>query len=545
MKALIIHGHFYQPPRENPWTGVVDPEPSALPFHDWNERVHAECYLPNSAARIVVVNTAEARIVNNYSRISFDFGPTLLSWLERNHAETYSRIIAADAESVLEHDGHGNAIAQAYNHAILPLGNEPDRRTQVRWGVADFRHRFGREPESIWLPETACNNEVLDLLIEESLKFVLLAPQQAKRIRSRTGIPGRTGIPACPGQTAESNVPDGQTLQSVLQTDDWQDVHNGAIDTSIAYRYFHRDGTNRSIAVFFYDQELAHGIAFEQALASSSSLLDRFAQRAIGAGSMVNVATDGESYGHHHKFGDLCLAHVVSGEAQARDFSLMNYGEYLARFPPQMEVEIDNGPNSEGTSWSCIHGVSRWIRDCGCHTGGDPAWNQSWRGPLRAALDYLRDQAAGCFEQTRGDLFADPWAARDDAISLVLDQFESRESFLRLHAPRHLSHEEQQRALLFLELQRNTLLMYTSCGWFFSDISGIEPIQILKYACRAIEIMSQLGLASPRARFLEMLSEARSNRPGFGTGADIYRQFVEPSNPFFTTGSEELAGTRA
>ena len=550
MKALIIHGHFYQPPRENPWTGVVDQEPDALPFHDWNERIHAECYQPNSAAHIVDVKTGEARIVNNYSRISFDFGPTLLSWLERNHAETYSRIIAADAESVLEHDDHGNAIAQGYNHAILPLCNERDRRTQVRWGVADFRHRFGREPESMWLPETACNDEVLDLLIEEGLKFVILAPQQAKRIRNRTGIPGRTGIPACPGQTGESNAPEGQTGKSVLhsqiaESNDWQDVHNGVIDTGIAYRYFHRDDSGRSIAVFFYDQELAHGIAFEQALASSSSLVDRFAQRAVGAGSMVNVATDGESYGHHHKFGDLCLAHVVSGEAQARDFSLMNYGEYLAKFPPQLEVEIDNGPDGEGTSWSCVHGVSRWIRDCGCHTGGDPACNQSWRGPLRAALDYLRDQAADCFEQTRGDLFADPWTARDDAISLVLDQFESRESFIRSHAPRDLSLEEQQRALLFLELQRNTLLMYTSCGWFFSDISGIEPIQILKYACRAIEIMNQLGLASPRARFLEILSEARSNRPGFGNGADIYRKFVEPSNPFFTTGSEELAGTRA
>ncbi|HEV2829916.1 MAG TPA: DUF3536 domain-containing protein [Pyrinomonadaceae bacterium] len=542
MITLIIHGHFYQPPRENPWTGVVDPEPGALPFHDWNERIHAECYQPNSAAHIVAANTGEERIINNYSQISFDFGPTLLSWLERNHAETYSRIIAADAESLLEHDGHGNAIAQAYNHAILPLSNERDRRTQVRWGTADFRYRFGREPESIWLPETACNDAVLDLLIEEGLKFVILAPQQARRIRSRTGIP------AGPGPT-NSKRQAALTGKSILQrqtakSDDWQDVLSGAIDTSIAYSYFHRDDPTRSIAVFFYDQELAHGIAFEKALASSASLLDRFAKRAIGAGAMVNVATDGESYGHHHKFGDLCLAYVVSGEAQARGFSLMNYGEYLARFPPQMEVEINNGPAGEGTSWSCVHGVSRWIRDCGCHTGGNPAWNQSWRGPLRTALDYLRDEAAGCFEQTRGELFTDPWAARDDAISLVLDQFKSREFFLRSHAPRELSSEEQRKALLFLELQRNTLLMYTSCGWFFSDISGIEPIQVLKYACRAIEIINELGLASARARFLEILSEARSNRPELGNAADIYRQVVEPSSPFFKTGSEELAGTR-
>jgi alpha-amylase/alpha-mannosidase (GH57 family) len=538
MNALIIHGHFYQPPRENPWTGVVEPELSALPFHDWNERIHTECYQPNSAARIIDPVSHEERVVNNYSQISFDFGPTLLSWLEQKHAETYQRILAADAESILSHNGHGNAIAQAYNHALLPLSNEKDRQTQVRWGVADFRFRFGREPESMWLPETACNDDVLGLLIDEGLKFVIVAPQQAKRVRSRTDIP------ACPGRAEESNGEQGQTGKSVLPTSDWQDLPNAAIDTTIAYQYFHRDGSGRSIAVFFYDQALAHGIAFEQALSSSSLLLDRFAQRTGGAGSLVNVATDGESYGHHHKFGDLCLAYVVGGEAIARGFSLMNYGQYLEQFPPRIEVEIDNGPEGEGTSWSCVHGVSRWIRDCGCHTGGDAGWNQSWRGPLRAALDYLRDEAADCFEQTRGELFIDPWFARDNSIALILDQFESRESFLKLHAPRELSRAEQQRALLFLELQRNTLLMYTSCGWFFSDISGIEPVQILKYACRAIEIMNDLGLASTRARFLEILSDARSNRPELGNGADIYRQFVEPSNPSFETGSKELAGAR-
>jgi len=511
MKALIIHGHFYQPPRENPWTGVVDPEPSALPFHDWNERIYAECYQPNSAVQIVDAKSAEALVVNNYSHISFDFGPTLLSWLERNHPDTYARILTADAESVSRHQGHGNAIAHGYNHAILPLCNERDRRTQVRWGLADFRHRFEREPESIWLPETACNDEVLGLLIDEGLKFVILAPRQAKRIRRLINIPACKQKPEKP----------------VVQTSDWQKVNAEAIDTSLAYNYFHRDGSGRSIAIFFYDQQLAQAIAFEQALVSSSSLADRFAERANGSGALVNVATDGESYGHHHKFGDLCLAHVLTEDAPARGFSLMNYGGYLAQFPPQWELEIDNGPEGEGSSWSCIHGVGRWIRDCGCHTGGEAGWNQSWRTPLRAALDYLRDEAADSFEQTRGDLFTDPWTARDGSISLVLDQFASRELFLRSHAARQLSPEEQRRALLFLELQRNCLLMYTSCGWFFSDIAGIEPIQILKYACRALEIIDDLGLRPLRARFLEILSDARSNKPELGNGADIYRQFVE------------------
>ena len=538
MSALIIHGHFYQPPRENPWTGVIDPEPGARPFPDWNERIHAECYQPNSAVRIVA--GGEERIVNNYAHISFDFGPTLLSWLERYHAETYVRIVAADAESAGRHSGHGNAIAQAYNHAILPLCNERDRSTQVRWGLADFRYRFGREPESMWLPETACNDDVLGLVIDEGLRFVILAPQQAERVRK-----SRTGIPACPGQAGERVGPDnsagsGQTGKSVLHGD-WQTVAHDTIDTGVAYSYFHRDGSGRSIAIFFYDQELAQGIAFEQALASSRSLVDRLAQRRVEAAGLINIATDGETYGHHHKFGDLCLAYALEVDAPARGFSLTNYGEYLDQFTPEMEVEINNGQKGEGSSWSCVHGVSRWIRDCGCHTGGEPGWNQAWRGPLRVALDFLRDEAAGYFAATSGELFTDPWAARDDAIGLILEEYKSREEFLHEHAPGELSREQQERALLFLELQRSALLMYTSCGWFFSDISGIEPLQILKYAGRALDLMNQLGLPSARGQFLEILAEAKSNRPELGSGADIFRRFVEPKQ--FRQVSDELLVT--
>jgi len=528
MTALIIHGHFYQPPRENPWTGTIDAEPSAQPFHDWNERIHTECYQPNTAARILD-ETGKERLVNNYVHISFDFGPTLLSWLKRSHAETYARIIAADAESARRNNGHGNAIAQAYNHAILPLSNDRDRRTQVRWGLADFRYRFGREPEAMWLPETACNDDVLGLLIDEGLRFVILAPQQAARVRK-----SRTGIPACPDEADGVEARGG-----------WQIVTRNTIDTSIAYNYFHRDRSGRSIAVFFYDQELSHAIAFEQALASSASLVERFAQRTTGAGALVNVATDGESYGHHHKFGELCLAYALAGDAPARGFAITNYGDYLDRHPPEMEVEISNGQKGEGSSWSCTHGVSRWIRDCGCHTGGEPGWNQSWREPLRNALDILRDEVAASFEAKRGELFVDPWAARDEAISLILDEQKSREEFLHRQAPRDLTSEEKQRALLFLELQRNALLMYTSCGWFFSDLAGIEPVQILKYAGRTIDLMGQLGLPSPRRRFLETLSRAKSNRPESGNGADIYRRLVEPSNPSFKRGEEKLAGILA
>ena len=544
MGALIIHGHFYQPPRENPWTGTVDPEPSAHPFHDWNERVYAECYQPNSAVHIVDAKTKLEQIVNNYAQISFDFGPTLLSWLERQHPETYACIIAADVASAAKQGGHGNALAQAYNHTILPLSNERDQRTQIRWGLADFHHRFNREAEGMWLAETACNDDVLGLLIDEGLRFVILAPQQAERVRGKTGIPacptGQTGKPVPPG-TTDSPV-DLDQVERAPADNEWQ-VAGGKIDTSIAYRYFHRDGSGRSIAVFFYDQELAHGIAFGNALDSSASLVDRLegaATRNEHAGSLTNVATDGESYGHHHKFGELCLAYALETDAPARGFRVTNYGEYLEQHPPAAEVELSHGCEGEGSSWSCAHGVSRWIRDCGCYTGGDPGWNQAWRLPLRNALDFLRDEGSKHFEATRGDLFVDPWAARDDAISLILNQQESREAFLARHAPRGLTRDEEQRSLLFLELQRDALLMYTSCGWFFNDISGIEPIQILKYASRVIDLMDQLDLPSPRERFLEILAEAKSNRPELGDGAEIYRRLVEPANPEFWPHQEKL-----
>ena len=498
MPALIIHGHFYQPPRENPWTEIVEAEPGAAPFHDWNERIHSECYGPNAFASIVDSATGQQRIVNNYSNISFNFGPTLLSWLERNHRETYAAIIEADQLSAGRRGGHGNAIAQAYGHAILPLCNERDRRTQIRWGIADFRARFGRAPEALWLPETAGNDQVIDALIDEGLRFVILAPHQAARVRA----------------AGDAN---------------WREVDEQTINTSLAYSYSHRDGSGRSIAIFFYDGPISRAIAFEKLLKSSREFVDRLASR--GARELVNVATDGETYGHHFKFGDICLAHALEIEAPAFGFRTTNYAEYLDEHPPVFEVEINNGPQGEGTSWSCPHGVGRWIRNCGCHTGGEPGWNQQWRGPLRQALDFLRDENAVHFEATRGKLFLDPWQARDASIALVLNPDQLREQFLREHAGRSPAMDELWRALTHLELQRMLLLMYTSCGWFFNDISGIETIQILKYAGRAIDLMAQLGLPPVRERFLEILEQAQSNRPEMGTGADIFRRFVEPLKP--------------
>ena len=511
MPALIIHGHFYQPPRENPWTGIVESEPSAAPFHDWNERIHSESYQPNAFARITDSETVSERVVNNYAKISFNFGPTLLSWLEHNHADTYARIIAADRESALKHGGHGNGIAQAYGHAILPLCNERDLRTQIRWGLADFRYRFGRDAEAMWLPETACNHRVLNALIEEGLRFVILAPHQAARVR--------------PSYRTRSGS-DGVSSEDL--SSEWRNMDEQSVDTSIAYRASHRDSTERSISVFFYEGATSRAIAFENLLKSGRELVERFAQIAANK-EMVNIATDGETYGHHFKFGDLCLAHALEVEAPARGFQTTNYGAFLDQHPPKFEVEINNGPDDEGTSWSCVHGVGRWMRDCGCQTGSQPGWNQGWRTPLRQALNFLRDENVEHFEATRAKLFIDPWQARNDSIALILDPNYLREQFLRDHAGRSLSMDELWRALRYLELQRMLLLMYTGCGWFFSDISGIETIQILKYAGRAIDLMEQLGLPPVRDRFLEILSAAKSNRPEMGTGADIYRRIVEPA----------------
>ena len=506
MTTLIIHGHFYQPPRENPWTGIVETEPGAAPFHDWNERIHSECYQPNAFARITDSEAGE-RVVNNYAKISFNFGPTLLTWLEQNDAATYARIINADHESSLKHDGHGNAIAQAYGHAILPLCNERDLRTQIRWGSADFGHRFGRRPEAMWLPETAGNDAVMNALIDEGLRFVILAPHQAGRVRDRYRTLTRRG-------------------SDRVDSADWRTVDENTIDTSVPYHYSHRDGSDRSIAIFFYEGSTSRAIAFENLLKSSRGFVDRLAQ--VAHGKLVNVATDGETYGHHFKFGDICLAHTLEMEAPARGFRISNYGEYLDQHPPTFEVEINHGPSDEGTSWSCPHGVGRWIRDCGCQTGGEPGWNQQWRAPLRQALDFLRDVNAEHFEATRESLFIDPWQARDSSIALVLDQYCSREQFLFEQAGWWLSADEQWRALRYLELQRMLLLMYTSCGWFFNDVSGIETIQILKYAGRAIDLMEQLRLPPVRESFLEILAQAKSNRPEIGTGADIFERFVEP-----------------
>ncbi len=493
-RYICIHGHFYQPPRENPWLEGIELQDSAYPYHDWNTRVDAECYAPNSASRVLDPDGRIESIVNNYSRISFNFGPTLLAWMAEYSPETYRLILDADRESAKRFSGHGSAMAQCYNHMIMPLANRRDRYTQVRWGIRDFVYRFGRRPEGMWLPECAVDLETLDILAEHGIRFTVLSPYQARRTRARRKA--------------------------------WTDASDGRIDPSRVYKV--RTPSHRKIAVFFYDGPIARAVAFEH-------LLDRgefLAERLIGSFSqqrtwpqLAHIATDGETYGHHHYHGEMALSYALRYLDEQCGTCLTNYGEFLERFPPRVEAQA-----WENSAWSCMHGVERWRSSCGCCSGGRPSWNQEWRRPLREAMDWLRDELAPFFETAAGALLKDPWAARDDYIDVILDRSaESRECFFAKHAARPLSPEDHIAALKLLELQRHAMLMFTSCGWFFDELSGIETVQVIQYAGRAIQLARQLGGRDFEEPFLERLERARSNIPEHKNGRVIYNKWVKPA----------------
>ncbi len=496
MKPYIcIHGHFYQPPRENPWFGEVEIQDSAYPFHDWNERISAECYAPNSAARILDDEKSIINIVNNYAKLSFNFGPTLLFWMEKHEPEVYSAILQADQQSRKRFSGHGSAIAQVYNHMIMPLAHSRDRHTQVFWGIQDFRSRFNREPEGMWLPETAVDLDTLEILAQKDIKFTILSPNQAHRIRK-------------------------------IREKDWMDVSEGKIDPKRPYSVQLPSGKN--IAVFFYDGPISHDIAFGDVLENgelfAQRLLESFSQKQDKA-QIVHVATDGESYGHHHRFGDMALAYCLDKIESGRKISLTVYGEFLKKYPPEYEVEI-----VEKSSWSCVHGVERWRGDCGCNTGQHPGWTQAWRAPLREAMDWLRDQAAVLFEEQLADFFRDCWEARDEYIRVLLDRSEKNvESYFSRHQIRNLSRSDKTKILKLLELQRNAMLMYTSCGWFFDEISGIETVQVMKYARRVIQLAREINDRNLEPGYLKRIAAAPSNDSAFKNGAEVYERFVSPA----------------
>ncbi|HEY98367.1 MAG TPA: DUF3536 domain-containing protein [Dehalococcoidia bacterium] len=494
-RYICIHGHFYQPPRENAWLEYVELQDSAYPYHDWNERITAECYEPNSTSRILDGDGFITQIVSNYTRMSFNFGPTLLMWLEEYEPGVYQAVIEADRKSKEYFSGHGSALAQAYNHIIMPLANYHDRYSQVLWGIRDFEHRFGRQPEGMWLPETAVDLEILEILAELGIKFTILAPHQARQVR-------------------------------LIGTDKWEDASKGNIDTTRAYLINLPSG--RQLNLFFYNGPISRAVAFEDVLNSGEA----FAKRLVDAFSedrespqLVHIATDGETYGHHHRFGDMALAFTLHHIESNNLAKITNYGEYLEKCPPTHEVEI-----IEKTSWSCSHGVDRWWSNCGCNSGAHPKWNQSWRTPLRNALDWLRDNMAGWYEEKARKYLKDPWAARDDYINVILDRSPDNVSkYLSQHAIRELNEMEKIRILKLLELQRHAMLMYTSCGWFFDELSEIQTVQVIHYAGRVVQLARELSHNGTETRFLELLEKAKSNIPGQGDGRRIYENYVKPA----------------
>ncbi len=495
-RYICIHGHFYQPPRANPWTDEVERQDSARPYHDWNERIAAECYAPNAAARVLDASGALTRVVKTYASMSFDFGPTLLDWLARHDAETYAAVLAADRESAARCSGHGGAMAQAYAHPILPLCSERDRETQVVWGLRDFAWRFGRAAAGMWLPETAVDTATLETLARQGVRFTVLAPSQAEAWRP---IGDERWIPVGPG---------------------------GALDTHQAYRVVLPSGL--SLAVLFYDAGLSSAIAFGDLLSSGARLVDRLSAGFLvdsSAPQLVHVATDGETYGHHHAFGEMALAWAIDRVVRDGSPRLTTYGEFLALHAPLREVRL-----RERTAWSCAHGLGRWCDDCGCRVGSAPGTSQAWRRPLRQALDALGDDLARCFEREGARLLRDPWAARDAYVDVVLDRSaEAERAFLATHGRRELVAAERVTALRLLEMQRHALLMFASCAWFFDEVSGIETVQALRHAARAAEIGEQLSGEPLAARLVERLGRVPSNRPDYGTAVGVYEREVEPA----------------
>jgi alpha-amylase/alpha-mannosidase (GH57 family) len=496
MKFICVHGHFYQPPRENPYLEAVEVQDSAAPYHDWNERITAECYAPNAQSRLLDEQRRIVRLVNNYAEISFNFGPTLLLWMESKAPEVLADLLCADEFSRGRFGGHGSAVAQVYNHMILPLANARDKATQVKWGIADFEKRFKRKPEGMWLAETAVDVASLEALAAEGIKFTILAPRQAKRVRGE-------------------------------KEKQWRDVAGEKVDPRCAYKVALPSG--KEIAVFFYDGAISQGVAFEGLLDDGKRFADRLRGgfgEPNGEPQLVNIATDGETYGHHHTHGEMALTYALNDIEKSGDVKLTNYAEFLAMFPPKVFAEvIDN------TSWSCVHGVERWRSNCGCNSGQGRGWTQAWRAPLRAALDQLRDELVVLFEKEAAPLLKNPWVARDEYIHVILDRSdESLAAFLKKHAARELNHDETVRAMSLLEMQRHAMLMYTSCGWFFDELSGLETVQVIQYAGRAIQLAHDLtGDEDIEIRFVAALSSAKSNLAEHRDGAAIYEKWVKPA----------------
>ncbi len=491
-KYICVHGHFYQPPRENPWLNKVEIQDSAYPYHDWNHRINAECYARNGSSRILE-NGRIIAIMNNYAHMSFNVGPTLMAWMELEAPKTYTAILRADRESQKRFSGHGAALAQSYNHLIMPLANKRDRETQVIWGIEDFKSRFKRMPEGMWLSEAAVNTATLETLAENGIKFTILSPYQAKNVRK-------------------------------LGTEDWSDASDAKVDTRRAYLCKLPSGNE--ISLFFYDGPASQGVAFEGLLDDGVRFANRLRNllRQDDEVELVNIATDGESYGHHHNFGEMGLSYCLDQIEEDSNVELTIYGEFLEKFPPEYEVEIQ-----EDSSWSCIHGVGRWKEDCGCNTGGHDDWNQEWRAPLREAFDWVRKEMIQLYEDQLKNYTDSPWEVRNDYIKVVLNRDHNNVgTFLMNHFGKDLDTNEKVKLLKLLEIQYHAMLMYTSCGWFFDEVTGIESVQDIFYATRALQLAEDITQTRYTATFENLLEKIPSNLPEYGNARTAYEKFVKP-----------------
>jgi alpha-amylase/alpha-mannosidase (GH57 family) len=489
-RYICIHGHFYQPPRENPWLEAIEVQDSAAPYHDWNERITRECYGPNCRSRLLDGAGKIIGLLNNYAWMSFNFGPTLLDWMVEGAPDVLRGIAEGDRLSRERRSGHGNALAQVYNHVIMPLASDRDKRTQVLWALAEFRRRYGHEPEGMWLAETAADVRSLETLAAAGIRFTILAPRQAKRWR----------------RMGEQN---------------WTEIPEG-IDPSRAYLC--RLPSGKSIVLFFYDGVISRQVAFERLLDSGEKFLDKIMHGFDDSrqhAQLVHIATDGESYGHHHPHGDMALAYVLDKLSKNPEIRLTNYGEFLDLHPPEWEVEIH-----ENSSWSCVHGVERWRSDCGCKMRCD--WQQGWRAPLRNGFNWLKERLDACFAERGAALFTDPWATRDAFIDVILDRSDANVSrFLERFKKRDASAPDRD-ALWLLEMQRHGMLMYTSCGWFFDEISGLETTQCLRYAARAIQLARHFNVELEE-EFVRLLEPAPSNLPEYGNGRVLWEKLIRPA----------------